>query len=66
MSQAYSAGSEWRKSARCEAHNCVEVSRRSGEVAIRNNTLPDVQIAFAEPVWGNFIAGLRAGDFDLR
>ncbi|MEV7231804.1 MULTISPECIES: DUF397 domain-containing protein [Polymorphospora] len=66
MAQAGPAIGEWVKSSRCEAHNCVEVARRSGEVAVRNSALPVDQVTFTESVWADFIAGVRAGGFDLR
>jgi hypothetical protein len=66
MAQAHSVIDVWRKSARCETHNCVEVAKRVDEIAIRNSSVPEVQLAFAGPVWTAFIAGVRAGQFDLR
>jgi hypothetical protein len=66
MAQIHSVIDVWRKSARCEAHNCVEVAKRTDEVAIRNSAVPDAQLAFAHPVWAAFIGGVRAGQFDLR
>ncbi|MEV0396004.1 DUF397 domain-containing protein [Polymorphospora rubra] len=66
MSQVLPVVGSWRKSSRCESHNCVEVARRSGEVAVRNSALPEDQVAFSAAVWQDFIAGVRAGEFDLR
>ena len=66
MSQTHSVTDAWRKSARCEAHNCVEVAERADEVAIRNSAVPEAQLAFDRPVWAVFISGVRAGQFDLR
>ncbi|GAA4434979.1 DUF397 domain-containing protein [Phytohabitans houttuyneae] len=65
MTQTHSVTDVWRKSARCETHNCVEVAKRTGEVAIRNSAVPDAQLAFDRPVWAAFISGVRAGQFDL-
>ncbi|MEV0734134.1 DUF397 domain-containing protein [Polymorphospora sp. NPDC050346] len=66
MSQGMLAIGSWRKSSRCESHNCLEVAHRGGEVAVRNNSVPMDQITFAESVWADFVAGVRAGAFDLR
>jgi hypothetical protein len=66
MAQIHSVTDTWRKSARCEAHNCVEVAKRADDVAIRNSAVPDAQLAFDRPVWAAFISGVRAGQFDLR
>ncbi|MFC0532259.1 DUF397 domain-containing protein [Phytohabitans kaempferiae] len=66
MAQTDSVADVWRKSARCEAHNCVEVAKRPDEIAIRNSAVPDTQLAFARPAWAAFISGVRAGQFDLR
>jgi hypothetical protein len=66
MALTHSAVDLWRKSARCETHSCVEVAKRVEEVGIRNSQVPDTQLAFARPAWTAFIAGVRAGQFDLR
>jgi len=66
MVQPDSAVGQWRKSSRCEAQNCVEVTRRGDGMAVRNSTLPQEQLAFAGPVWQTFVDGVRVGKFDLR
>jgi hypothetical protein len=66
MAQTHSVIDMWRKSARCETHNCVEVAKRADEIAIRDSAVPDTQLAFARPVWAAFISGVRAGQFDLQ
>lgn len=66
MTQIHSVTDVWRKSARCEAHNCVEVAKRTDEVAIRNSAVPDAQLTFARSEWAAFLSGVRAGQFDLR
>ena len=66
MAQIHSVTDVWRKSVRCEAHNCVEVAKRVDEIAIRDSAVPDTQLAFARPVWAAFISGVRAGQFDLQ
>lgn len=66
MVQPDSVTDAWRKSARCEAQNCVEVARRGDSMAIRNSALPGEHLAFAESVWQIFVDGVRAGQFNCR
>jgi predicted secreted Zn-dependent protease len=66
MVEAGSVPLAWRKSGRCETHACVEVAEGPGQVAMRNSTLPEHRIEFTAAVWRDFIAGVRAGEFDLR
>jgi hypothetical protein len=65
MSQTYSLAAGWRKSSRCETGHCVEVAWRGGAVAIRNSTAPDQRILVDAEAWRAFVAGLRAGEFDI-
>jgi hypothetical protein len=58
---------EWRKSRRCEATHCVEVSRIGDAVALRNSVHPDgTVLTFGPEAWSGFVAGVRAGDFETR
>ncbi|GLI00088.1 DUF397 domain-containing protein [Phytohabitans aurantiacus] len=66
MAHSGAVSATWRKSTRCESHACVEVARAPEAVAIRNSTLPQEHLSFAVPVWRAFVAGVRAGEFDLR
>lgn len=66
MAHSGAVSARWRKSTRCESHACVEVARAPEVVAIRNSTLPQEHLSFAVPVWRAFVAGVRAGEFDLR
>jgi hypothetical protein len=66
MVQPDSAVDSWRKSARCEAQNCVEVTRRGDGMAIRNSTVPERHLSFAGPVWQTFVDGVRAGQFNMH
>lgn len=55
----------WRRSTRCgEAGHCVEVGRIGDDVAIRDSTAPQSHLIFSAPVWRDFIAGVRTGEFD--
>ncbi|WP_212827512.1 DUF397 domain-containing protein [Polymorphospora rubra] len=52
----------WHRSSRCEAHNCVEVAYRSGQVLVRNSQYPDGGVLEIEPgSWTTFCDALRAG-----
>jgi hypothetical protein len=56
----------WRKSTRCESHQCVEIALGEGEAGIRNSASPEHHLTFAAPTWRNFIAGVQAGEFAAR
>lgn len=53
----------WRKSSRCDSGHCVEVARRSGGVAVRDNTVPDVQLSFDGASWRALVQDLRSDQF---
>ncbi|MEV4345139.1 DUF397 domain-containing protein [Actinoplanes sp. NPDC049596] len=56
----------WRKSTRSgAAGHCVEVANVPSTVLVRDskNTAGPV-LAFSDPDWSGFIAGVRAGEFD--
>jgi hypothetical protein len=42
----------------------VEVAALAGEVAVRSSRSPDVVLAFTHAEWGEFLRGVKAGDFD--
>jgi hypothetical protein len=65
MAQTYSVAAGWRKSSRCEGGHCVEVAFRDGGVAMRNSTVPDLQLQLSVDAWRSLVAGLRAGEFDI-
>lgn len=59
----------WIKSSWSYANgNCVEVrTLADGRVEVRNSRIPDVHLPpFTRPEWTAFIAGARAGEFDLH
>ena len=59
----------WRKSSfSAQNGQCVEVERDTGMVvAVRNsNALTLGKIYFTENEWKAFIAGVKAGEFDLE
>lgn len=55
---------QWRRSARCESANCVEVADFGARAGLRDSTDPQVHLAFEMSVWRAFIDGVRAGEFD--
>lgn len=56
---------DWASSSRCEANKCVEVQMLGDVILVRPSTHPELQIAFTPDEWEAFIAGVKAGEFDL-
>lgn len=55
----------WRRSSFCTDASCVEVSKSSGELHLRNSTHPDASaIRFSAEEFRDFVAGVKAGEFD--
>ena len=54
----------WQRSTKCEQGACVEVAGLGKSVGLRNSTLPEVAISFPVGSWRDFVAGVRAGEFD--
>ncbi|OQO89949.1 DUF397 domain-containing protein [Saccharomonospora piscinae] len=56
----------WVKSSFSNQHNCVEFRRVDGGVEVRNSKRPDeATIRYTDSEWSAFIAGAKAGEFDL-
>jgi len=58
----------WEKSSYCGTNACVEVTVLETNpiwIAVRNNLAPDVKVLFTEDEWKAFIAGVKAGEFDI-
>lgn len=58
----------WRKSTRSGGNggNCVEVASNLPVVAIRDSKNPDgPKLTFSPDRWASFVAGVKAGEFDL-
>ena len=51
----------WRRPARCDSNQCVEIAVEGGEVLIRNSEVPAVHLAFPRGEWHAFLRGLREG-----
>jgi hypothetical protein len=56
----------WKKSSRCEAAACVEVSFEGDEVLVRDSKNPNGPVLrFTREEWAAFTAGVRDGEFDV-
>lgn len=57
----------WKRSSFCEASGCVwtNKSNHEGHTVIYVKDDAGTTLAFSEGEWGDFIAGVKAGDFDL-
>ncbi|SDG51231.1 DUF397 domain-containing protein [Pseudonocardia oroxyli] len=54
------------RSSFCSAGSCVEVSHGPGEtVRIRDSKDPVTRLAFTGVEWADFVAGVKAGEFDF-
>lgn len=52
----------WRRSSRCESHNCVEVAHRADRVQLRSSQDPDGLVVEIDPdSWMSFCAAIKAG-----
>lgn len=58
---------QWKKSTRCDnsGPNCVEVLNTDGVVSVRNSQRPTVMTSFDRDEWKTFVAGVKAGEFDI-
>lgn len=60
---------EWTKSSFSNGNggnNCLEVSvTSSGMIAVRNSTTPRIITYFTKSEWTAFLAGVKAGEFDV-
>lgn len=57
----------WRKSSRCGTSTCVEIARHGDHYLIRDSKNPDAPaLQFSAAEWNAFVAGIEAGEFDIR
>jgi predicted secreted Zn-dependent protease len=58
---------EWRKSSRSSDGACVEVAMDHDAVLVRDSKAPTGRVLrFNRHEWAAFLAGVRAGEFDLE
>jgi len=55
---------EWRASSLCAAGECIQVARLDDAIMVRSSADPGKQLRFTVQEWADFLAGVRAGDFD--
>lgn len=55
----------WRRSSFCDTSACVEIVALDEGMALRDSADPQRTLQFSRDDWMTFIAGVRAGDFDL-
>ncbi|HEY8471799.1 MAG TPA: DUF397 domain-containing protein [Natronosporangium sp.] len=63
MGHAKPTTSAWRKSSRCDSGYCLEVAWRTGGVAVRDNTVPEVQLSFDRTSWAELVQSIRSDQF---
>lgn len=54
----------WTRSSFCESNGCVEVAIDHGVTYVKADHGPEILVFTAEE-WQAFIAGVKAGEFDL-
>lgn len=66
MTQEAHAQPNWRRSAACTTNSCVEVAFVVGAIGIRDSKRSDSPVlSFTRDEWSAFVAGVKAGEFDL-
>lgn len=56
---------EFRKASICGLGACAEASVGSEKVLVRHSVNPEVVLSFTPEEWRVFVAGVKAGEFDL-
>lgn len=57
----------WRRSSRCDSGTCVEVALDpDGLVLVRDSKDPGPVLVFDPAEWDDFVAGVKAGEFDTN
>ena len=55
----------WHRSRACESGACVEAAHVGDTYALRDSVDPAPFLRLTGPQWHEFLAGIRAGEFDL-
>jgi hypothetical protein len=55
----------WRRSSRCAESTCVEVTLTAETVHVRDSRNPEIRLEVPQAHWADFVAGVKAGEFDL-
>jgi len=55
---------EWTRAKGCESNTCVEVARLDDKFLVKDSKT-HLFLVFGLEEWNAFVAGIRAGDFDL-
>ena len=56
----------WRRARRCSSSGCVEVAMRGDGIAVRDSKRPDSPVlSYTREEWDAFVAGVKAGEFDV-
>lgn len=56
----------WTRATRCDTATCVETRTAYGAVQVRDSKNPDGPVlTFTPAEWTAFVAGAKAGEFDL-
>ncbi len=59
-------GHHWRISSFSGMQNCVQVAAEGAGIHVRQSKSPeDMGVSFTNDEWRAFIAGVKAGEFDL-
>jgi uncharacterized protein DUF397 len=66
MQDTHAIALSWRKSSASASGDCVEVARSDESILVRDSKhrLPHI-LEFTPSEWNAFLAGVRAGEFDL-
>jgi predicted secreted Zn-dependent protease len=56
----------WRRASRCSNSGCVEVAMNGDEITVRDAKRADSPVlTYSREEWRVFLAGVKAGEFDL-
>ena len=58
-------GACFRRSSVCGDSACVEADTDTDTIRIRSSTDPNLVLGFTKAQWRHFVAGAKAGEFDV-